>query len=136
MLISTKGRYALSVLVELARQEKEAFITLKEIAEKQCLSQKYLETIFKPLCAACIVEGVRGKHGGYRLKIDPDVITVYDIVDIAENGIAPVAPLHHQSELSPNEESFMWVWEGLEEKINTFLKELTLKDLTKKPENI
>ena len=76
MLISTKGRYALRVMIDLAEHQSEEFISLKEVAQRQEISEKYLESIIRLLVKDRVLESLRGKGGGYRLKKDPDQYTV------------------------------------------------------------
>lgn len=129
MLISTKGRYALSVMIDIARHKEEGFIPLRDIAKRQELSQKYLEAIFKPLGEKGFVEGMRGKNGGYRLSKSPDQISVLDIIETAEGGIEPVTPLTREKDKRPQEEEIMWLWEGLHDEIQRYLDSLSLLSL-------
>ena len=92
MLISTKGRYALRVMVDLAEHSADGFIPLKMIAARQNISEKYLENIIKLLVKAKLVTGVRGKGGGYRLTKAPEQYTVGDILRMTEDSLAPVPP--------------------------------------------
>ena len=80
MLISTKGRYALRVMIDLAEHQSEEFISLKEVAQRQEISEKYLESIIRLLVKDRVLESLRGKGGGYRLKKDPDQYTVGSIL--------------------------------------------------------
>ena len=96
MKISTKGRYALRVLVDLAENGKDKNVSIREIAERQRISDKYLEGIVARLSAAGYVKSVRGKYGGYRLTKDPKDYTVYDILRAAEDSIALVACLEDE----------------------------------------
>ena len=80
MMISTKGRYALRVLVDMAEHPSPSNIPLKEIAERQEISEKYLENIVKDLVKAGVIKGLRGKGGGYQLNRAPDQINVYDVI--------------------------------------------------------
>ena len=93
MMISTKGRYALRVMVDLAEHNKEEYIPLKEIADRQEISEKYLESIIKILVQNEVVEGVRGKGGGYRLTKEPQQYMIGDILRMTEGTLAPVACL-------------------------------------------
>ena len=92
-MISTKGRYALRVMMDLAKQEPDAHIPLKEIAERQQISKKYLEIIVKELVTGGLIEGVSGKGGGYRLCRRPDEYTVGEILELTEGSLAVVACL-------------------------------------------
>ena len=89
MMISTKGRYALRVMVELAQYEK--YVPLKEIAERQGISEKYLEAILKKLVQAELVYGLRGKGGGYKLVRAPQAYTLREILEATEDSISPVS---------------------------------------------
>ena len=90
MMISTRGRYALRILVDLAENQNEGYITLKEAAERQEISEKYLESIVKDLVKGQFIEGVRGKGGGYRLSRPAEEINVLDVLQSADGTIAPV----------------------------------------------
>ena len=93
LMISTKGRYALRVLIDLAQHEGKGNIPLKTIAERQDISKKYLEIIIKELVKGGLVTGVSGKGGGYRLSRRPDEYTVGEILELMEGTLAPVACL-------------------------------------------
>ena len=94
MMISTKGRYALRMLVDMAEHERGGgYVPLKEIAARQEISEKYLESIVKLLVQNNVLIGVRGKGGGYRLNGTPDQFTVRRILEITEGSLAPVACL-------------------------------------------
>ena len=84
MMISTRGRYALRVLIDLAENQRDGFVTLKEVAERQEISEKYLESIVKELVKNEIVSGVRGKGGGYRLRRPPEQINIGEILNYME----------------------------------------------------
>ena len=102
MMVSTKGRYALRVMVELAARGLEEFVPLKEIAEHQEISEKYLEAIMKSLVKEGLVTGLRGKGGGYRLSKPPAQYTVGSILKVTEGSLAPVACLgQNAAPLSP-----------------------------------
>ena len=92
MMVSTKGRYALRVLIDLAEHQTDGYIPLKDTAARQEISEKYLEGIIKILVKAKLLEGVRGKGGGYRLTKAPEQYTVGSILRLTENSMAPVAP--------------------------------------------
>ena len=93
MMISTKGRYALRVMVDLAEHQGEVYIPLKEIAQRQEISEKYLEAILKVLVREHFLIGVRGKGGGYRLSRAPEQYTAGSINRLTEGSLAPVACL-------------------------------------------
>ena len=92
-MVSTKGRYALRVLIDLAEHQTDGYIPLKDTAARQEISEKYLEGIIKILVKAKLLEGVRGKGGGYRLTKAPEQYTVGSILRLTENSMAPVACL-------------------------------------------
>ena len=93
MLISTKGRYAVRVMLSLAAHEKEEYLTLNAIAAEQAISEKYLESIVSLLAKAGLVEGVRGKGGGYRLAREPKEYNLLEILSVSEGSISPVSCL-------------------------------------------
>ena len=93
MLISTKGRYALRVMIDLAEHRSGEFISLKEIAQRQEISEKYLESIIRMLVKAKAVESLRGKGGGYRLCRAPEDITAGEVLRATEGELAPVSCL-------------------------------------------
>lgn len=92
-MISTKGRYALRVMLDLSEQDSDSYIPLKDIAERQNISKKYLEIIVKELTHHKFVIGVSGKGGGYKLSRKPSEYTVGEIIEIMEGSLAPVACL-------------------------------------------
>ncbi|WP_026525366.1 MULTISPECIES: RrF2 family transcriptional regulator [unclassified Butyrivibrio] len=92
-MFSTKGRYALRVMIDLAQQDSDQYIPLKDIAERQDISKKYLEIIAKELVKGKILEGASGKHGGYKLTRSADEYSVGEIIELMEGSIAPVACL-------------------------------------------
>ena len=93
MMVSTRGRYALRILVDLAENQRDGYVTLREIAERQEISEKYMESIVKDLVRAGVLEGLRGKGGGYRLTRKPEEYTVGQILRAAEGSLAPVGCL-------------------------------------------
>ena len=96
MMISTKGRYALRVMVDIAENQRDGYIPLKEIAYRQDISEKYLEAIVKGLVKERYLTGLRGKSGGYRLTRAPEDYTVGAILRITEGSLAPVACLEQE----------------------------------------
>ena len=135
MMISTKGRYALRVLVDIAENQKDGYIPLKEIAARQEISEKYLESIIKLLVKEQIVSAVRGKGGGYRLNKAPDQISVEQVLIAAEGPLAPVACLGNTaSRCSRTAECrTIGLWKGLEQTIHEYLSGYTIKDLMQQP---
>lgn len=128
MMVSTKGRYALRVMIELAARCDEGVVCLKEIAEHQQISEKYLEAIVKSLVSAGLVIGTRGKGGGYRLAQTPDQCTVAAILRAAEGSLSPVncldddCPRHGTCATLP-------MWRELNQVIDRFLDGITLEQL-------
>ena len=133
MMISTRGRYALRVLVDLAEQDSNCYITLKEIAERQEISEKYLESIVKSLVKAGFLDGLRGKGGGYRLGRSAEEINVYDVLQIMEGTLAPVACLEEGSRHCSREAvcRTLPLWKGLGEVVSRYLSGCTVQDLVR-----
>ena len=131
MLISTKGRYALRVMVDLAEHQSEGFIPLKVIAERQEISEKYLESIIKLLVKAKLLNGLRGKGGGYRLTKSPDQYTVGSILRLTEESLAPVSCLEEGAASCPRMAQCrtLPLWQGLNQVINDYLDNVTIVDL-------
>ena len=131
MLISTKGRYALRVMIDLAEHQSEDFIPLKVIAERQEISEKYLESIIKLLVKAKLLNGLRGKGGGYQLTRAPEQYTVGSILRLTEESLAPVACLEDGAASCPRMASCrtLPLWQGLNKVINDYLDNVTRADL-------
>lgn len=131
MMISTRGRYALRVLIDMAEHQTDGYIPLKEIAQRQDISEKYLESIVKILVHGGVLEGMRGKGGGYRLCKGPDQFTAGYILRLMEGSLAPVACLTDES--APCERASecrtLSLWAGLNDVINRYLDQYTLADL-------
>lgn len=132
MLISTKGRYALRVMVDLAEHSTDGFIPLKMIAARQNISEKYLENIIKLLVKAKLLTGVRGKGGGYQLAKAPEQYTVKSILRVTEDSIAPVSCLDPNADACPHsaECRTLPMWRGLDKLITEYFENITLADLT------
>lgn len=131
MLISTKGRYALRVMIDLAEHQSDAFISLKEIADRQEISEKYLESIIRMLVKARVLDSLRGKGGGYRLKKAPEQYTVGSILRLTEESLAPVSCLEHDADACPRMAKCrtLSLWQGLDKVINDYLDHVTIGDL-------
>ena len=131
MLISTKGRYALRIMIDLAEHQTDEFISLRGIAHRQEISEKYLESIIRMLVKAKVVESLRGKGGGYRLKKDPDQYTVGSILHLTEESLAPVSCLEAGAETCPRAGSCrtLALWQGLDKVIYDYLESVTIADL-------
>ncbi len=137
MFVSTKGRYALRVLVELAEREQrgESWVPLKDIAENQGISEKYLEAIVKLMVKGDILEGLRGKSGGYRLLIAPEDCSIAHVLRLTEGGIALVSCLTDETQgCSRKKECRTYpMWNKLDNLIRDFLEGVTLADLMTGP---
>lgn len=130
-MISTRGRYALRVMIDLAENEDQGYIPLKDTAERQEISKKYLEIIMKDLVSAGMVDAVSGKKGGYKLSRDPADYTVLDILRAAEGSLAPVACMEPGAEPCPRA-SFcktLPMWKEFDSMISGFFGGRTLADL-------
>ena len=129
MLISTKGRYALRVLIDMAEHSGNEYIKLKDIAERQEISEKYLESIVKLLVLNKIVTGLRGKGGGYKLAKAPDEIIVGEVLRFMEGSLAPVACLEDAPCPRTAECRTLEFWRGLDETIRRYTDSFTVADL-------
>ena len=133
MLISTKGRYALRVMIDLAEHQTDDFISLRGIAQRQEISEKYLESIIRMLVKAKVVESLRGKGGGYRLSKAPDQYTAGSILRLTEETLAPVSCLEENADICPRAGSCrtLSLWKGLDKVIHEYLESVTIADLVK-----
>lgn len=131
MKISTKGRYALRVLVDLAEHSVDRNVSIREMAARQKISDKYLEGIVARLGAAGYVKSVRGKYGGYQLTKEPKDYTVYDILAATEDSIAVVACLEEEVNTCPMSEGCrtLPLWEHLQNHLREYMQSLTLQDV-------
>lgn len=131
MIVSTKGRYALRVMIDLAEHQAERYVPLKEVAARQDISEKYLENILKVLVQNDFLEGLRGKGGGYRLTRSPDQYTVAEILLLTEGSLAPVScltPGAPACERMANCRTYT-MWKGLNDLIADYFGKITLADL-------
>ena len=137
MLISTRGRYALRILIDMAEHHGSGYIKLKDIAERQEISEKYLESIVKLLVRAGILEGLRGKGGGYRLGRLPEEINVLDVLRLTEGSLAPVACLEECSRPCARAARCrtLPLWKGLNDVVKEYLGGFTVRDLMGKAED-
>lgn len=131
MKISTKGRYALRMLFDLASHNDEGYISLKDIAERQNISKKYLEQIVPLLNKSGLLRTNRGNKGGYMLAKKANEITVSDVLISTEGNLAPVACLEYEVNECPRvgECTTLFVWEGLYKTIKEYLGGITLQDI-------
>ena len=133
MIVSTKGRYALRVMVCFAQRDSEEYIPLKEIAESEGISQKYLESIMTVLSKAGFVDAVHGKGGGYRLNRKPEEYTVGSIIKLTEGGLSTVSCTSQGAAACSRAEccDALPMWEKLDKLINDFFESYTIADLLK-----
>lgn len=131
MKISTKGRYAIRVLVDLAEHGKDKNVSIREIAERQEISDKYLEGIVARLSSANFVRSVRGKYGGYQLTREPKDYSVYEILAATEDSIALVACLEDEVNTCPRYSDChtLPLWEHMQNYIRTHMEKLTLQNV-------
>ena len=133
MIVSTKGRYALRVMVCLALRDDGEYVPLKEIAESEGISQKYLESIMTLLSKGCLVDAVHGKGGGYRLNKKPEEYTVGSILKLTEGSLAAVS-CTAQGPAACSRSSCCQtkpMWDKLDSMIDEFFESITLSDLLK-----
>ena len=131
MKISTKGRYSLRMLVDLAEHKNNGFVSLKDVSQRQGISKKYLEQIVTLLSRPDILRTNRGNKGGYMLAKKPDQYTVGQILRITEGGLFPVSCLAdepNQCERNGYCKTLL-VWQGLEKVINKYLDSITIQDI-------
>ncbi|MCD8211583.1 MAG: Rrf2 family transcriptional regulator, partial [Oscillospiraceae bacterium] len=131
MLISTRGRYSLRIMTDLAEHRAEGYIPLKTLAERQGISEKYLESIMKLLVREHLLEGHRGKGGGYKLTREPKEYTVYSVLKVTEDSLAPVACLDDHALACPRVDDCRTIslWQGLDKVIRDYLSGVTIADL-------
>lgn len=134
MMVSTRGRYALRVMIDLAEHSNGKYMAMKSVAERQEISLKYLEKILRLLVSANLVEGVHGKGGGYRLTRPPQDYSVREILKLTEGSLAPVACLECGAEecKRAGECRTLPMWTELNRLVNGYLENITLADLMKK----
>ena len=130
-MISTKGRYALRMLIDLALHQSDGFVALKDIAERQDISKKYLEQIVPLLNKSNLLKTNRGYQGGYMLSKPPEQYTVGEILRITEGNLCPVACLQYEVNDCPRagECLTLGVWQGLYKAITDYLDSVTLQDI-------
>jgi Rrf2 family protein len=131
MKISTKGRYAIRMMIDLAEHRNDGYVALKDIAKRQDISKKYLEQIVAVLNKPNILKTNRGYQGGYQLAKSPEKYTIGDILRITEGGFAPVSCLEGD-ENSCERQGYcktLFIWEGLYKALNEYLDSITLQDV-------
>ena len=131
MMVSTKGRYALRIMLDLAQHAGEGYISLKEIAGRQDISMKYLEAIVSILNKAGFVQSMRGKDGGYQLSRTPSAYPVSEILALTEGSLAPVACMDCGQNACRRADVCLTLpmWKRLDALIDGYLKSVTLSDL-------
>ena len=137
MIVSTKGRYALRVMVHFALHGGKDYIPLKEIAESEGISQKYLESIMTVLSKAGFVDAVHGKGGGYRLNRSPEEYTVGSILKLTEGGLSAVSCTSQGAAACSRTECCQAkpMWDRLDKMIDDFFEGITIADLLKDTAN-
>ena len=138
MIVSTKGRYALRVMVHFAQRGNEGYIPLKEIAESEGISQKYLETIMSTLSKAGFVDAVHGKGGGYRLNRSPEEYTVGSILKLTEGSLAAVSCTAQGPSACARTSCCQTkpMWDRLDQMIDAFFEDITLANLLENNEQL
>lgn len=136
-MISTRGRYALRFMIDLAEHGNGRYIPLREIAERQEISLKYIEKIMPLLARGALIEGIHGKGGGYRLCREPEEYTVGEILRLTEGELAPVACLSEGAPPCPRASycRTLPMWRDYCRMTNEFFDGITVADLIKVPEN-
>lgn len=131
MLISTKGRYALRVLIDLAQQNKTEYVPMRDVARRQGISLKYLERIIPVLTKNGIIEGLQGKNGGYRLTVSPEKCRIGDVLRLTEGDLAPVACLQHNAPPCDRKAQCQTypLWAEFYQVVNDFFDGKTLADI-------
>ena len=130
-MISTRGRYAIRVLIDLAENDNGKFIPLKDVAERQGISKKYLEIIVKDMVAGALLIGASGKGGGYKLCRKPEQYNIGEVLELMEGPLAPVACLEKDSPPCKRMAGCrtLPLWQGLDRVIAEYLDKFTLEDL-------
>ena len=130
-MISTKGRYAIRLMIDLAEQNTDKPTTLDAIATRQDISKKYLESIVKSLVAARLVKGTSGKGGGYFLTRKPEEYSVYEILRITGGSLSTVACLEDGAEKCPREEKCKTIsmWRNYDRMVKDYFSNISIRDL-------
>lgn len=134
MMVSTRGRYALRVMIDLAEHGQGKYLPMKSVAERQGISLKYMEKILRLLVSGNLVEGVQGKGGGYRLTRAPQDYSIREILELTEGSLAPVACLECGAEKCQRAADCrtLPMWTELGRLVDDYLEKVTLADLMKK----
>ncbi len=131
LMVSTKGRYAIRVMIDLAEHQDGNFIPLKDIAERQDISKKYLEIIVKDMVAGGLVVGASGKGGGYKLCRKPEKYNIGEILELMEGKLAPVACLSEKKNTCPRKSvcHTLPMWTEYDKMVHDFFYSKKLSDL-------
>ena len=131
MLISTKGRYALRFLADVAEHQGEGCVPLRDVAARQEISEKYLEIVVKELVKGGLLTALRGKGGGYRLNLPPAECSVERVLRLTEGTLAPVSCLEEDASDCPRlaDCRTLPIWQGLDQAINDYLSQVSIADL-------
>lgn len=134
MKISTRGRYALRFMIDLAQHSTGGFVALKDISSRQQISIKYLEQITSLLSKLGLLHSIRGPQGGYKLAKEPNKYTVGEVLRITEGELSTVDCLSTPVNECPHKDecSTLFVWEGLNKVVNNYLNGITLQDILDK----
>ena len=134
-MISTKGRYSIRILLDLAEHRNGDFIPMKEVAGRQGISLKYIERLMPALKAAGLVESVHGICGGYRLTREPEEYSLWEILELAEGDLAPVACLQPEAPVCQRADECrtLGVWQGFYDLTRDYFSRITLADLLDMP---
>ncbi len=130
-MITTKGRYAIRVMIDLAENDQGKYIPLKDIAARQEISKKYLEIIVKDMVSGGLLEGASGKGGGYRLCRKPEDYTIYEILNLMEETLSPVACMADQENVCPRKDicRTLPMWIEFDHVVKDFFLNKRLSDL-------
>ena len=134
MVVSTKGRYALRVMIDIAKYGENSYVALGDIAKRQGLSEKYLESIIKMLVQNELVKGLRGKNGGYKLNKPADEISAWDIISITENDFYVVSCMNPDAPKCDRVASCVTLpmWKEFSEEMEAFFRKYTIAELAEK----
>lgn len=133
MIVSTKGRYALRVMIDLAQHAGAGYVPLRDVAARQGISEKYLESILKVLVGSGLVNGVRGKNGGYRLSRKPSEYTAWDIISVTENDFYAVACLSPGAAACERagQCATLHMWKDFDAEMKRFFEQYTIESLAR-----
>ncbi len=133
MMVSTKGRYALIVMIDLAKNQGDSYVSLADIAERQNLSMKYLESVVSILNKGNMLQSLRGKNGGYRLAREASEYKMSELLSLTEGSLAPVECIKNNDINCEKAANCMTLplWVGLDRAIEEYLSRITLEDVIK-----